>query len=135
MGIILYWSLKKVGLIVSQVLMALGSVFALLAVAFGAFGAHALRRRLSTERMAVYQTGVQYQMYHALALIAAAILSQRAGGLAIWAGWLFILGIVLFSGSLYLLCLTDRRAFGAITPLGGLAFIGGWALLAVSAFH
>ncbi|MHB1630175.1 MAG: DUF423 domain-containing protein [Bacilli bacterium] len=115
----------------AHVWLALGSVLALLAVAFGAFGAHALRKRLTPERMAVYQTGVQYQMYHALAMIATGILGGGYGAWTIAAGWLFVFGVLLFSGSLYLLCLTGRRTFGAITPLGGLALIAGWAALAI----
>jgi uncharacterized membrane protein YgdD (TMEM256/DUF423 family) len=114
----------------------LGSINALLAVALGAFGAHVLKERLSSEMLAVFQTGVQYQMYHALALILVAILSNqlsrsRAVGSA---GWLFFYGIILFSGSLYALSLSGIKVLGAITPLGGLAFLAGWIILAWGAF-
>lgn len=111
----------------------LGAVAALLAVAAGAFGAHALRARLGPDLLEVYETGARYQMYHALALFAAAwAVGRWSAPQAIWAGWLFVVGIVLFSGSLYVLALTGVRAFGAITPLGGLAFLAGWAALAWS---
>jgi uncharacterized membrane protein YgdD (TMEM256/DUF423 family) len=112
----------------------LGCTFALLAVAAGAFGAHALRDRLTPEYLAVFETGVRYQMYHALALLGAAWATvQWPGGSAVWAGWLFTLGIVIFSGSLYLLTLTGTRWLGAITPIGGVAFLAGWAALALAA--
>jgi uncharacterized membrane protein YgdD (TMEM256/DUF423 family) len=106
----------------------------LIAVAAGAFGAHALRERLSPEYLAVFETAARYQMYHALALIAAAWASTRWPGPVIqWSGWLFIIGTVLFSGSLYALALSGARWLGAITPLGGLAFMAGWLCLALSA--
>jgi uncharacterized membrane protein YgdD (TMEM256/DUF423 family) len=109
----------------------LGCILALLAVAAGAFGAHGLRGRVTPELLDVYETGARYQMYHALALLVVAwALARWPGGAAVWAGWLFVAGIVLFSGSLYLLALTGIRWLGAITPLGGLAFLLGWALLA-----
>ena len=114
---------------------AIGALFGLLAVALGAFGAHALRSRLAAEQLAVFQTGVQYQMYHALALIGVGVwLKMQPGrGLLTSAGWLFVVGIVLFSGSLYILTLSGQRKFGAITPLGGLAMMVGWLLVLVSA--
>ena len=100
----------------------------------GAFGAHGLRSRLTPEMLAVFETGVRYQMYHALALLAVAGLMDRFNGwLIVTAGWLFVAGIVLFSGSLYTLALTGITTLGAITPLGGLAFLAGWACLAVAA--
>jgi uncharacterized membrane protein YgdD (TMEM256/DUF423 family) len=104
-------------------------------VAFGAFGAHAVRARLSPEMLAVFETGVRYHMYHALALLAvAAVLGRSDGGrLLTAAGWLFTAGIVLFSGSLYALALTGVTVLGAVTPIGGLAFIAGWVCLAISA--
>jgi uncharacterized membrane protein YgdD (TMEM256/DUF423 family) len=113
----------------------LGSVNAFLAVALGAFGAHVLKERLSTDMLAVYQTGVQYQMYHALALIAVAILSSKLSDNAAigWSGWFFFIGILLFSGSLYALSLSGIKILGAITPLGGVAFLAGWVILAVAA--
>ena len=112
----------------------LGSVSAFLAVAIGAFGAHGLRARLSPDMMAVFQTGVQYHMYHALALIlVAAILGHLSGWLIQTAGWCFLAGIVFFSGSLYLLAVTGVTMLGAITPIGGLLFLAGWACLAFAA--
>ena len=108
----------------------LGTGLALLAVAAGAFGAHALRARVPVELLAVFETGARYHMYHALALLAVAWASQAWPGPAVTAaGWLFVGGIVLFSGSLYLLALTGVRWLGAITPIGGAAFLAGWALL------
>jgi len=106
-------------------------LFGMLGVAAGAFGAHALRGRLSEPMLAVFETGVRYQMYHALALLAVALLISRTGsGAAVAAGWLFSAGILIFSGSLYVLTLTGVRWLGAVTPLGGVAFIAGWGLLA-----
>jgi uncharacterized membrane protein YgdD (TMEM256/DUF423 family) len=111
----------------------LGAASAAVAVAAGAFGAHALRARLSPGSLAVFETGARYQMYHALALFAVAwALSRWPSQLAIWAGWLFVAGSVLFSGSLYLLALTGTRWWGAVTPLGGAAFLAGWICLAAS---
>jgi uncharacterized membrane protein YgdD (TMEM256/DUF423 family) len=113
---------------------SLGAGSALLSVAAGAFGAHALRSRLSPEYLAVFETAARYQMYHALGLLAVAWdLSRWPGGTAQWAGWLFVVGTVLFSGSLYALALTGERWLGAITPLGGVAFLVGWLCLAFSA--
>lgn len=111
----------------------LGCLFGFAAVAAGAFGAHALRARLAPELLTVFETGARYQMYHALALLAVAWLaSQWPGGAATAAGWLFTAGIVVFSGSLYLLALTGVRWLGAITPLGGVAFLAGWVALALA---
>ena len=108
-----------------------GSVSALIAVAAGAFGAHALRTRLSPDLLAVFETGARYQMYHALALFAAGWVAGRWGSSqATWAGCFFVAGTVIFSGSLYLLSLTGMRWLGAVTPLGGLSFLLGWACLA-----
>ena len=113
----------------------LGAIAAFLAVTLGAFGAHGLRGRLSPEMMAVFQTGVQYHMYHALALIlVAGIMGRMSGWLVQAAGWCFVAGIVLFSGSLYLLAVTGVTVLGAITPIGGVAFLAGWALLAFASF-
>jgi uncharacterized membrane protein YgdD (TMEM256/DUF423 family) len=112
----------------------IGALMGFLGVALGAFGAHGLRTRLGPEMLAVFETGVRYQMYHALALLALGALTPSiAGRLATAAGWSFTAGIVLFSGSLYLLALTDVRILGAITPLGGVAFLIGWACLAYAA--
>src|ERR1700730_13434693 len=109
----------------------LGSANAFLAVALGAFGAHVLTDRLSADMLAVFQTGVQYQMYHALALILVAVLSRQITPNAAfaWSGRLFFGGIILFSGSLYALSLSGIKILGAITPLGGLAFLAGWSIL------
>ena len=108
-----------------------GAVAGLIAVGFGAFGAHGLRGRLTPEMLSVFETGVRYHMYHALALLLTAALMPRIQGKAIVAaGWLFVAGIVLFSGSLYLLAVTGITVLGAITPIGGVAFLAGWALLA-----
>jgi uncharacterized membrane protein YgdD (TMEM256/DUF423 family) len=112
----------------------LGSVSALIAVAAGAFGAHALRARLAPDLLALFETGARYQMYHALGLLGVAWIASRSPSpLAAWAGWLFVLGTVLFSGSLYALALSGIRIFGAITPLGGVAFMAGWICLALAA--
>src|SRR5205814_330946 len=97
-------------------------------------GAHGLRSRLSPEMLAVFETGVRYHMYHALALIAIALVAGRTNGwLVVAAGWSITAGIVIFSGSLYLLALTGVTTLGAITPIGGLAFLIGWACLALAA--
>lgn len=113
---------------------SLGAGSALIAVAAGAFGAHALRSRLEPASLAIFETGARYQMYHALALVAVAFaLSQwPASRTAVWAGWLFVAGTILFSGSLYLLALSGVRWLGAVTPLGGVAFMLGWLCLALS---
>jgi uncharacterized membrane protein YgdD (TMEM256/DUF423 family) len=112
----------------------IGALAGFLAVTFGAFGAHALRERLSPEMLAVFETGVRYHMYHALALLLVSAMMPRLGGwLVVASGWLFTAGIVLFSGSLYVLALTGITIFGAITPIGGLAFLAGWAGLAIAA--
>jgi len=105
-----------------------------LAVAAGAFGAHALRARLAPGDLLVFETGARYQMYHGLALIAAGWVAERwPGPLASAAGWCFLIGIVLFSGSLYALTLSGVRGLGAITPLGGASFLAGWACLSLAA--
>lgn len=110
-----------------------GALSALISVAAGAFGAHALRARLTPDYLAVFETAARYQMYHALALLAVAwAVTRWPGGLAVWSGWLFVAGTVLFSGSLYALALTGIRGLGAITPLGGGAFLAGWICLALS---
>jgi uncharacterized membrane protein YgdD (TMEM256/DUF423 family) len=117
-----------------RVFLGLGAMSGFVAVAAGAFGAHALRDRLSAEYLAVFETAARYQMYHALALLAVALLlSLRPLGTLQWAGWLFVVGTTLFCGSLYALALTGTRWLGAITPLGGIAFLAGWIFLALSA--
>jgi uncharacterized membrane protein YgdD (TMEM256/DUF423 family) len=115
---------------------ALGSASALIAVAAGAFGAHGLRARLTPDLLAVFETGARYQMYHALALLAAAwALTRWPGPWPARAGWLFLAGTILFSGSLYALALSGVRWLGAVTPLGGLAFLAGWACLLLGALR
>ncbi len=119
-----------------RVFAALGGASAFIAVAAGAFGAHTLRSRLSPELLAAFETGARYQMYHALALLAVAWAMTRWPVPAVRAaGWLFVAGTVIFSGSLYLLALTGTRTVGAVTPLGGLAFLAGWLALAVGVWR
>jgi uncharacterized membrane protein YgdD (TMEM256/DUF423 family) len=104
-------------------------------VTLGAFGAHGLKDRLSADMLAVFETAVRYHLVHAVALLASAALAARAQGRSVtMAGWFFTLGIVLFSGSLYTMALTGMTRLGMITPIGGLAFLVGWALLAIAAF-
>lgn len=107
-----------------------------IAVALGAFGAHGLKQRLSADLLAVYQTGVQYHFYHTFALLAVGLLMLHmpANTSLRWSGLLFIVGIVIFSGSLYVLSLTGVKWLGAITPLGGVAFLVAWLLLARAAW-
>jgi uncharacterized membrane protein YgdD (TMEM256/DUF423 family) len=117
-----------------RLLVTLGALFGGLGVAAGAFGAHALRTQLEPRMLEVFETAVRYQMYHALAVIVAAWLWQQTASVAAqFAGWAFLVGILLFSGSLYAMVFTGVRAFGAVTPLGGAAFILGWVALAVAA--
>ena len=114
-------------------LIRLGAVAGFVGVALGAFGAHALRARLSADHLAVFETGVRYQLLHALALVLVGVLiGRRPARLTVAAGWCFTLGIVLFSGSLYVLSLTGTTAVGIVTPLGGLFFLAGWACLALA---
>lgn len=118
-----------------RIFVGLGALSGLVAVAAGAFGAHALRERLGPELLSVFETGVRYQMYHALALLGCAWAYARWGVAPIvWSGWLFALGSVIFSGSLYLLALTGIRWLAAVTPLGGACFLAGWLALAWAAF-
>jgi len=116
----------------SKLFLLFGSLSAGLAVILGAFGAHGLRGKLPENLFSAFETGVQYQMYHALALMIVGVLVQfhPASNLLKWSGALFILGSLLFSGSLYGLVLTQIKLFGPVTPLGGVAFIAGWLLLA-----
>ena len=113
----------------------IGAIFGFLGVAFGAFGAHALRSRLSPEMLAVFETGVRYQMYHTFAVLIVAAAIGHIGNARplVIAGWIFVAGIVLFSGSLYTLALTGVGTLGAITPIGGLLFLIGWLCLAAFA--
>jgi uncharacterized membrane protein YgdD (TMEM256/DUF423 family) len=115
----------------SGIFLVLASIFGFLGVALGAFGAHALKSSLSSEMLGVFETGVRYQMYHAFGLFAAALALQSAENRKVrFAGWLFVAGIILFSGSLYVLAVTGVRVFGIITPFGGVCFLAGWASLA-----
>jgi uncharacterized membrane protein YgdD (TMEM256/DUF423 family) len=123
-------------------IVAAGAVIGGLAVAFGAFGAHGLRGHVTPEQLAIFEVGVRYQMYHALALVLLGLFAGRGPspvpieippGVAP-AAWLFLAGVLVFSGSLYALVLTDTRWLGAITPLGGLAFLAGWAMFARAAW-
>jgi uncharacterized membrane protein YgdD (TMEM256/DUF423 family) len=106
-----------------------------IAVAAGAFAAHGLKGRLGEEHLQIFETAARYQMYHALALLAVAWLSHTAPSPAVGvAGWAFVIGTILFSGSLYVLALTGMKWLGAITPFGGVAFLVGWAALAWAGF-
>ena len=115
----------------------LASILSGLAVALGAFGAHALKARLSPDMLQIFETGVRYHFYHALALglVVVAMQYWPKTNLPTIAGWLFVVGIVIFSGSLYILSTTGVRWWGAITPIGGVAFIAGWACLAFAAWR
>ncbi len=122
----------------AKLFILLGALAGAAAVALGAFGAHALRARLAPDQLAVWQTAVQYHFWHALAAVAIGILVAGAlpGSTALrWAGWLMVAGLVLFSGSLYLLVLSGARWLGALTPLGGAAWIAAWLLLAWAALR
>ena len=119
-----------------RILFGIGAMLGLLGVAAGAFGAHAIRSRVTPERLDNWRTAADYQLWHALATIAAAVIAVRwESGAAAAAGWCFIAGVIVFSGSLYALALTDRRTLGAITPIGGVLFLAGWALLVVAAIR
>ena len=116
----------------ARLALTLASLLLAIAVALGAFGAHALQSRLAPELQAIWQTAVQYHAWHALGLagVGLYLMHRPEATLAGWSGWLFVAGIVLFSGSLYALALTGTRALGAVTPIGGAAFIAGWLALA-----
>ena len=121
----------------SRIFLAIAAIFGGLSVGAGAFATHALRERLSERSLEIFETAARYQMYHALALVLVALLISRAEfpqPLFVVAGWSFIIGICIFSGSLYALSLTNIKVLGAITPLGGAAFIAGWGALAIAAF-
>jgi uncharacterized membrane protein YgdD (TMEM256/DUF423 family) len=117
--------------VMEKLFVVLGSISAFLGIALGAFGAHVLKGKISEEMLAVFETGVKYQMYHALALLALAFaqLHWPEARLEL-CGWLFAAGIILFSGSLYALALTGIKFLGIITPFGGLCFLAGWAWFA-----
>lgn len=121
----------------SRIFLAIAAIFGGLSVGAGAFATHALRERLSERSLEIFETAARYQMYHALALLLVALLISRAEfpqPLFVVAGWSFIIGVLIFSGSLYALSLTNIKVLGAITPLGGAAFIAGWGALAIAAF-
>lgn len=113
-------------------LIALGALNAALAVAAGAFGAHALRERLAPRALEIFETAARYHLIHAVAIVLCGVIATRG---ATTAGWILLAGIAIFSGSLYALALTDTKALGAITPLGGLAFLVGWSWLAYTAWR
>lgn len=121
----------------AKTFLVIAALSGLLAVIIGAFGAHGLKSKISEEMLAVYNTGVQYHFYHLLVLLVTGLLLLKwpeAQAFKI-AGWLFIAGMLVFSGSLYILAITGIRWLGAITPLGGLAFIGGWLALAIGFYQ
>ncbi|BAY65514.1 hypothetical protein NIES22_56200 [Calothrix brevissima NIES-22] len=122
----------------TQIFLSIAALFGGLSVAAGAFGAHALRDKISERSLEIFDTGARYQMYHAIALLLVGILLSRTESppsTLIVSGWLFILGIAIFSGSLYALSLTGIKSLGAIAPLGGAAFIAGWGALAFAAWN
>jgi len=121
-----------------RVFLLLGTLFAALSVAGGAFASHALKAQLTEKALAIFETGTRYQMYHALALLLLALFGLRAESLTLplsIAGWAFIAGIILFSGSLYALSLSGVKWLGAITPIGGVAFLIGWGSFAIAAWN
>lgn len=117
-----------------KLFLILGGVNAALVVALGAFGAHGLKERLTSDMLTIYQTGVQYHVYHALGLLVVGLAAWHlaGSGLLRWSGWLMLAGIVLFSGSLYALSLSGQRWLGALTPFGGAAFIAAWLVFAAA---
>lgn len=121
----------------AKIYLMIAAVSGFFAVALGAFGAHGLKQKLSVDMLAVYQTGVQYHFYHTLALFGVALLMLQLPQSAAlrWSAALFVVGIIIFSGSLYVLSISGVRWLGAITPIGGVAFLAGWILLAVAAWN
>ena len=121
----------------TQLFLLIAAILGGLSVGCGAFATHALREKLSERSLEIFETGARYQMYHALALLLVAVLLSRTESpppALVATGWLFIIGIAIFSGSLYALSLTGVKSLGAITPLGGAAFIAGWGALAFAAW-
>ena len=118
----------------AKLFLILGSFNAALVVLLGAFGAHALKARLSAEMLAVYQTGVHYHLFHALGLIAVGLMATQIADSAYlkWSGWLMLAGIILFSGSLYVLSVSGLRWLGMVTPFGGISFILSWTLFVIA---
>ncbi|MEH2069490.1 MAG: DUF423 domain-containing protein [Nostoc sp.] len=122
----------------TQIFLSIAAVLGGLSVAAGAFASHALREKISERSLEIFETGARYQMYHALALFLVALLISRSEftqPTLVASGWLFIIGIAIFSGSLYALSLTGIKSLGAITPLGGVAFLAGWGALAFAAWN
>lgn len=125
-------------MLMTRIFLGVGAILGGLSVAAGAFGAHALRQKLSERAIEIFQTGVHYQMYHALALLLVALLlgrAETAQPTLVAAGFAFIAGVAIFSGSLYALSLTNIKWLGAITPVGGVAFMVGWGCLAIAAWN
>lgn len=120
----------------TQIFLTIAAIFGGLSVAGGAFGAHALREKVSERMLEIFETGTRYQMYHALALLLVALLMTRLETPPITllvSGWLFIIGVVIFSGSLYAITFSGIKSLGAIAPLGGISLMAGWTALAISA--
>ncbi len=119
----------------NTIFLLLGAISAMIGVGMGAFGAHGLKTMISPELLTVYQTGVTYQMWHALGLIGLALIPRQATNskLLSWAGWLMFIGILLFSGSLYLLAILNLKWLGMITPIGGICFLTAWLLITIFA--
>ena len=118
----------------AKLFLSIGAIAMLAAVALGAFGAHALKSQIAPDLLAVYNTGVEYHFYHASGLLIVGLAAQRLPD-SNWlraSGWLMLAGVLIFSGSLYLLALTGVRAFGAVTPIGGIAFMLAWMMFAVA---
>ncbi|URJ45571.1 DUF423 domain-containing protein [Paenibacillus polymyxa] len=117
-----------------KILLLLGCIVMFLAVALGAFGAHALKKRLSVDMMSIFQTGIQYQIAHGLGLLLLGVLANSLvhSSLIVTAGWVMLVGILLFSGSLYALSISGVKKLGAITPIGGLAFLASWVIVIVA---
>ncbi|WDM24169.1 DUF423 domain-containing protein [Paenibacillus polymyxa] len=117
-----------------KILLLLGCIVMFLAVALGAFGAHALKKRLSADMISIFQTGIQYQIAHGLGLLLLGVLAGSLvhSSLIVTAGWVMLVGILLFSGSLYALSISGVRKLGAITPIGGLAFLASWVIVIVA---
>lgn len=132
-----YFTNLRLGLM-TQIFLSVAAILGGLSVGAGAFASHALREKISERSLEIFETGARYQMYHALALLLVAILISRTESpqpTLIASGWLFIIGIAIFSGSLYALSLTGIKSLGAIAPLGGTAFLVGWGALAFAAWN
>ena len=120
----------------TKLFILIGCINALIAVMLGAFGAHGLKSRLTEQLLASFQTGTQYHFYHAMGLIAVGLIAAHVSGIGIKiSGWLMLAGIILFSGSLYVLAITGIRQLGMITPVGGICFILAWTVLAITVFR